>query len=714
MCTPSKCRGRNLLSLINDILDISKIESGEFRLDTAPFALAVMLDELRSIYVMQARIKGVELIFHPLPGHLPTMVVGDMSRLQQIVMNLLSNALKFTAVGQVELRVDGQYRDDRHLSLHLEVKDSGIGISQEQQAQLFQPFVQADATISRRYGGTGLGLSIVSKLSSLMGGTVGMESHEGLGSRFWVDIPLPVSQQQPVAGGQTMVASRPLHVLVAEDEPADREVLVAMSRQFGWETEAVADGEAMLSYVTERIEQAWPLDCVILDWMMPRMDGLEALKTLQATLGSTRMPTVIMVTSKFKHEVLREAELKGARPDSLLEKPVEPSLLFNTVNQAVIARGNDWSHVLDATDVSGGHSRWLPGVQLLVVDDSHVNLEVCGKLLESEGAIPTLVESGAAALLALQVRPVPYELILLDTQMPDMDGLEVTRRIKAEGDLQDIPVIALTAGAGVEERSRALAAGMNDFLAKPIDPTRLIRTIRQYVQHFRHQAIPVVPRTGGSHRVDHAEWPILAGFDTVNVKLRLNGDLALFKRLLRHFLTEARQLKQSLRAWVEQGQQQKLQESLHRFRSAVGYVGAHRVWDAVSRFEHLLGDGTQPAGTQLDEFTAALEGPIFEADAWLDRVDKQRYGANGSDGSQGEGSHSIKDKAATLNRMVKQLELLRNNNLDAVVLVPKLEADLHGTVWERRYQDVTDAIVTLDYPTAADVLQKIQEEINDA
>ncbi|MEY4754477.1 MAG: hypothetical protein RJA44_2152, partial [Pseudomonadota bacterium] len=501
--------GKSLLALINDILDFSKIEAGELVIDPHPFALPDVLRDLRLMFVRLTAEKGIGLDMPELPDAELHTLVGDGNRLRQCLINLLSNAIKFTRHGRVGLEIEWLPEQaeagtaPRQRLLRFTVSDSGIGMTPEQLARLFKPFSQADTSTTRRYGGTGLGLSIVKRLAELMGGRVGVASVVGQGSRFWIELPLQVADAalpapsgphgatgQAGATGQI----RPLHILVAEDNDADRTLLVRMASAFGWEVEGTHNGHAMVERVVHRLQQGHPVDCIVLDWRMPTLDGLAALAELRQRVPQHTMPSVVMVTAADAAELQAAVrQHTPTPPDSILTKPVEPSTLFNAVNEAAVAHGFERNHVLAGTQLGAGQGQWLPGVRVLVVDDSRLNLEVIGRVLAIEGAQPTLRESGEAALDSLRAQPDGFDLVLMDLQMPGLDGCDTTRLIRLEPRWARLPVIALTAGATATEQQRARDAGMDDFLMKPIDPAKLVRSLRQHIERSQGRTLPVAP-----------------------------------------------------------------------------------------------------------------------------------------------------------------------------------------------------------------------------
>lgn len=615
---------KNLLALINDILDFSKIEAGELTLEQQNFFLPEVLNDLKTMFSTIAASKELTLDIPDPPGEIPLSLVSDSIHLRQMLINLLNNAIKFTKAGWVSLKVErvSQDAEGKNVRLRFTVTDTGIGISPDAQSKLFMPFSQVDSSTGRQYGGTGLGLSIVKRLAELMNGSVGMESQAGRGSTFWLELPFGVSDELPKAYKQHS-PSRLLQVLVAEDSDNDRRLLVRMCENFGWEAEAVDNGEAMIERVTNRLMQKKPIDCVLLDWRMPKLDGLAALTELNRRIGEARMPSVIMITA-YDRDALKCA-LTDTQPTNILTKPVNPSILFNHVNEAVVANGYDLSHVIDSTIVGDNHCQWLEGIRVMVVDDSRINLEVTQRILAMEGAVSTLCESGEKALGILKDHAEGIDIVLMDLQMPGMDGCETTMRIREQFKPDKLPIIALTAGATTTEQQRASASGMDDFLAKPIEPHKLVRMLRRHVERTRGKPLPLTPVSVQAEMKKPAtestsvieDWPAIKGIDREEAKNILGGDFQFFKELLVLFLTENRDTLNQIRTLLDSGQATKASRLAHKLRGQAANIGAVSIRNAAGALEEAI-NANMPT---IDDSYSALEQmhiELFQSDsAWL-------------------------------------------------------------------------------------------------
>ena len=456
---------RSLLSIINDVLDFSKIEAGRIDLEDAPFDLAEVLDNIAALMASAVDTKAVEMLVSPAPEG-ARYLRGDALRLGQVLVNLVSNAIKFTERGEVALTVRRlAHADAGFARLHFTVADTGIGIPAAKRKMIFSPFSQVDSSTTRKYGGTGLGLSISHRLVQLMGGVLVVDSEQDEGSRFHFEVVFPLTE----VPGTDAAAKDAYHVLVVDDHDAARDNLSLIIKGFGWTAEAADSGERALALIGE--EDAAGYDVVLMDWQMPGIDGLTAAADIRRRSSTSRQPIIIMVTA-FERKLV-DHEAQRASVDAVLTKPVTASVLYNVINE-VLARRDPGLAALRVPVRSG---RRLAGYRLLVVDDSEINLEVANRILEGEGARVERASDGREAVARLQAEPDRFDAVLMDVQMPEMDGYEATRRIRASPDLAGLPVIALTAGAFKPQQDAALDVGMNAFIAKPFEVDDLIATI---------------------------------------------------------------------------------------------------------------------------------------------------------------------------------------------------------------------------------------------
>ncbi|MBL8473576.1 MAG: CHASE domain-containing protein [Rhodocyclaceae bacterium] len=595
--------GRTLLGIVNDVLDLSKIEAGEMRVEMAPVDVAALLRELSAVMLPEAQRKDLYFDVNIEPG-VPARVYGDALRLRQILSNLAGNAIKFTERGGVRVSVSAAERSEASAQLVWSVRDTGIGISEAIQARLFTPFMQADASTTRRFGGTGLGLSIVRRLTALLGGNVSVTSAPGEGSEFRVSLPMQVPEDTPAAGPPGDGAPR---VLIAAATDELRSTLTSMVRALGWRAQAEATAGALLAHLRACVAEQNLPDALLLDAGLGESEADTPLAVaLAAVLGGRRLPLVPVLPADAAADV---ANLPGPA-GAALEHPLSASALFNALNAALAENEAGRERLLAATELDGAAALWLSGVKVLVADDSDANLEVARRILEQQGASVLCCSNGIQVIDCLRSGATAVDAVLMDVQMPQMDGLETTRKLRAELALARLPVIALTAGALVAERQRCFDAGMNDFISKPLDPNRLIRVLRRHVEHARGQPVALATRTS-EPAVHAADWPELEGMDGAAAKLRTGGDLALFGRVLRRLVEDYQDLGSQQSGLPDAAARAALALRLHKLQGTSATVGATRLVEIAERAEAAVrADGEAAAAALAGELAAMA--PQFE------------------------------------------------------------------------------------------------------
>ena len=466
---------RALLGIINDILDFSKVESGKLELDLQPVVLSDLLRELSVMLSSNLGDKQLEVLFAIDPGVPPVLIADDL-RLRQVLLNLTGNAIKFTEQGEVVLAIRLLAREGNVVELEFSVRDSGIGIPAEKIEQIFEGFSQADTSTSRRFGGTGLGLAISRRLVALMGGELQVESVLGQGSRFHFSVRFEVSPGDVSnLPGAVAPALAHLRVLIVDDNAVSRQVLQGMATMMGWQSDSFASGEAAIAQLARADCPSYQV--ILMDWRMPGLDGWETTRRIRQFKQGADAPVVIMVTAAGREMLASKPKREAAMIDSYLVKPVTASILHDAVVEATVMHSGHAAARQARADTDR-----LGGLRLLVVEDNPLNQQIAKELLERSGARVEIAGSGIAGVdMALRANP-PFDAILMDMQMPDIDGLEATRRIRAEAHMLAVPIIAMTANAMESDRTACLRAGMVDHVAKPIDMEILIHTLLHYVK----------------------------------------------------------------------------------------------------------------------------------------------------------------------------------------------------------------------------------------
>ncbi|OBS31746.1 hypothetical protein A9O67_12265 [Tepidimonas fonticaldi] len=585
---------KSLLGIINDILDFSKIEAGKLELDPEPFVVDRLWRDLATIMAASLKGKRLELLFDLDPA-IPRVLVGDAMRLQQVLINLAGNAIKFTAAGSVTLQArllerhvepDGAER----VRLRLAVIDTGIGIAPEAQARLFSAFTQAESSTTRRFGGTGLGLAISQRLVQLMGGTITVDSTPGQGSTFAFEIELPVARDVPAALAAEAIPRElaALRCLVVDDHPLARELLCGAVRQLGWSCTAVADAEAALQQVrtAER-----PFDAVFVDWSLPGMDGLALSLALRQDVPADRRAAIVMVTASGREVLAQVPQERQAALDGFLVKPVSASMLLEAVRAA---RAAAYGQTPVAAPAPSG--RRLDGMRILVVEDNPINQQVARDLLKREGAEVTLAEHGQQALDLLRQHPDGWDVVLMDMQMPVMDGLQATQAIRHQLGLQSLPIVAMTANAMASDREACLAAGMNDHVGKPFAIDQLVRVLLHWAPNAVRPetaaaaaaAEPPSARPPSVQAALTAPWPEAERVDVPAALARLGDDPALYARIVRGFVQGLVHTQAQLQAQLDAGADERLAALLHTLKGTAGTVGAVRLAERAAEAERAV------------------------------------------------------------------------------------------------------------------------------
>ena len=613
--------GQHLLGVINDILDFSKIEAGRLEVEKHPFVLDRMLEGVVDVVGYKAGAKGLELVCD-VAADVPPNLVGDALRLGQILINYSNNAIKFTEHGEISIAVRVQEQDARRVLLRFEVRDTGIGLTAEQMDRLFQSFQQADTSTTRRYGGTGLGLAICKSLAELMGGEVGVHSEFGKGSTFWVTLPL--ERGAPARRFEPPPSLRGRRVLVVDDNHTAATVLSDMLLSMGFVVQQAHSGAEALDVLRTAVQQQTPFGLLLLDWHMPGMDGIELAARIRK-MGLTETPQMLMVTAYGREEVMRAARTQGI--ESVLIKPVNASVLFDTLMQPAenTATGErPEPHPAPGNDVLPEAIR---GAQVLLVEDNELNQLVAAELLRDAGFVVDVAGNGQMALEMLEA--TRYDVVLMDMQMPVMDGETATRRLRADARYADLPVVAMTANALETDRQRCFAAGMNDHVAKPIEPAVLWAALARWIRprpglgqapgtepDVNGTPAPVPASASGSAPIASLSVP---GLDAALGLQRALGKPALYADLLRRFCDGQGQVVHTVREALAVGDMSLAERVAHTLRSVAANIGAMGVSDAAQALE--LGvrqsDPVPALQERVDALALRLQPLLAGLQAWV-------------------------------------------------------------------------------------------------
>ena len=602
---------KGLLGIINDILDFSKIEAGKISFERIDFHLDDVMDGVADLAAIRAQDKGIELLFD-IGTDVPVALVGDPLRLGQVLTNLVGNAVKFTERGEVTVAISRMSEDADGVRLHFAVSDTGVGLTEEQRTRLFSAFSQGDSSTTRKYGGTGLGLTISRRLVEMMDGEIGVDSAPGVGSTFFFTARFGRhAEQRPLHATANHVPG--LRILVVDDNASARDIFLAMLGSLRFAATAVDGGGAALAELESAQRSGDPYGLVLLDWRMPHMDGIETIRRIQADAALVDTPMCMMVTAYSREELLQQVEQAQVRIAGLLVKPVSPSTLCDSI---MTVFGHDVGRRLRKQQREAGQrdaARPLRGARILLVEDNDVNRELALEILGAAGMHVAVARNGLEALD--MIAAAKYDAVLMDCQMPVMDGYEATRRLRADARHAGLPVIAMTANAMAGDREKCLASGMNDHVAKPIDVGQLFATLARWVK-----PVTLTAETGAAAAAPNSaagETLHVAGLDTAAALSRLGGDAGLLRRLIDRFRDKQAGAVAEIRTALDEGERDTAMRLAHTLKGLAGNIGADALFAAAQRLERTLQD--EP-GCRPDDLLAEAEAGLVELIAEIDRA----------------------------------------------------------------------------------------------
>jgi signal transduction histidine kinase/DNA-binding response OmpR family regulator len=609
----SERAAKSLLGLLNDILDFSKMDAGKMEVEAQPFEMERLMRELSVILSANLRGKAIEVLFD-LDPQLPPVLVGDAMRLQQVLINLSSNAVKFTPAGEVVIRLQVLKRCADVVHLRVAVQDTGIGLALENQQRIFEDFSQAEASTTRRFGGTGLGLSISKRLLDLMGAKLELVSELGRGSTFFFDITLPVASASLPLAQESPQSHPPYRVLIVDDHPTSLAIMGHMASALGWSCSLAASGPEALTLLAQQHKSAQPpFDAICVDWEMPGMDGWETLAHIKAALhtaaASGNAPVLLMVTANGRDLLASRSAPEQAMLHAFLVKPVTAALLKEAVHAARTGRSN----VRASKRALHAPPGRLLGMRVLVVEDNQINQQVASELLRAEGAEVQLADNGQLGVDAISQALQPFDAVLMDLQMPVMDGFAATHYIRQQLGLTQLPVIAMTANAMASDREECLAAGMNEHVGKPFDLPHLVQVLLQQTGRAMHGPTAVVTLAVAPSAA--AEPP---AFDFDGARERMGGDQHLFENVLHSFVAEAQAAPDRLEALLDGRERDAAMRFLHTIKGLAATVGALQLSEAARATEAALMAGATPA--HMDPLRSSLRAASRHSCQQIERL----------------------------------------------------------------------------------------------
>jgi len=598
---------KNLLGIINDILDSSKIEAGKMELEQAEFYLEDVLEHLADLCVIKAQDKGLEMLFD-VGTDVPTALVGDSLRLGQVILNLVNNAIKFTEKGEITVGIHKIADEADGVRLRFDISDTGIGLTGEQCGRLFSAFSQADASTTRKYGGTGLGLTISKSMVGLMGGEIGVDSEPGNGSTFHFTAKFGVQPEQRHLI-TTIEEAVGLRVLVVDDNLSAREIMLSILVSLKFDATTVSSGLEAIDELERAQLEGKPYGLVLMDWMMPGMDGIETIRRIRADDKLVDTQTFIMVTAHKRDDLMQRAQ--DTQIEGVLIKPVSPSTLVDSILNAFGKEAMQRPRKKGRQGEYLAAAKAMRGAYLLLVEDNAVNQELALEILVAAGIRVDVANHGAEALE--KVLQADYDGVLMDCQMPVMDGFDATRKIREDTRFAHLPILAMTANAMAGDKEKCIECGMNDHIAKPIDVDQLFITLGCWIR-------PKSPATQSGAGADIAkaakddEVPYIAGLETDKALRRVGGSIKLLRKLLHRFCENETDVISRIKTAIENNDANTATREAHTIKGLAGNIGAIKMAECAGAVEDMLRRG------ESDGLALVLDAMEQELATLLERI----------------------------------------------------------------------------------------------
>jgi two-component system sensor histidine kinase/response regulator len=724
---------QSLLRIINDILDFSKIEAGKLTMEQEAFDLSETMSNLSNLIISRAEAQATEVIIS-CPLSVPHNLIGDSLRLGQILLNLAGNSIKFTEGGEIVISVIENEREDNSVELEFSVRDTGIGMNEEQLEKLFQSFTQADTSTTRKYGGTGLGMTISKQLITMMGGEIRVESEPGVGTNCIFSASFGLDASRADLQFPSSDELRDINVLVVDDNMTARTILSEVVESLNFSVNSVPSGSAALEELKRVAGDAKSpdYDLVLVDWKMPGLDGIETSRQIKGEGNIRHLPIVIMVTGFDVAEAKKEA---GELLDGILQKPVMASDLFNTIANAVGSRSSIEAPARKSKKLDATFN--LRGMSVLLAEDNEINQQIARELLEEQGITVTIVDDGQQAVEAVKEAGGGFDLVLMDIQMPVMDGYQATAMIREEYDINSLPILAMTAHALAGEREKSLASAMNDHVTKPIDPDVLFAAIAEWVEAKEDAPKANVEADGETAAAAPAETvapepaPAKAEFDLLPDALppfdldvalsRLRGNKKLLHKLIIQFHSQYHDVIPKLREMIETGALKDAGILVHTIRGAAGNLAVGDVFEQAQSLETALGEeDLAEVNNLINPFETALLPAITVAAMLKDRAEEA---ANSEAASVPDANSAVTPAPATgaasldkvlVSDLVAELEqLFAKSNMKAKRRFPDLADALGGHGLEAELTPIGAAVEELDFEAAgaalSDLAQKLEQ-----
>lgn len=712
--------GKSLLGIINDILDFSKIEAGKLAIEAIDFNLERVFADLANVITIKSHEKRLEIVF-AIGKKVPNLLVGDPLRIGQILLNLSNNAIKFTHEGEITVRADLAKETKKHLMVKFSVKDSGIGMTDEQIGRLFEAFSQADTSTTRKYGGTGLGLSISEKLSKMMGGEIWVESEIGKGSTFSFTVKLNKQTEVDERKFVPAVDLRGMRVLVCDDNETAIEVMRDALESFSFKVTTAESGKQAIELLeTQGVN---PYELMIMDWMMPELNGIQTFEKIKESDKIKTPPSVIMVSAYGHEEVVEKAKTVGFK--AYLLKPVSYSLLFDTIMEVF---GKEVSR--KARQISDGikyevELKKIEGSRVLLTEDNETNQQVATELLEGAGFIVEIANNGQESIdMAIKAEQGYYDIVLMDLQMPVLDGYGATKGIREKIKEEDLPIVAMTADVMTGVKEKCLELGMQDFVMKPIDPDELFGALVRWVLP-KHKTEDLRPKTqirtkAQGSRLKAQEDIEIPGFELINTLdglRRVGGNKVLFLKLITKFRDKGVEHYEEIVREHKNGDAEVAVRFAHTLKGVAGSLGIDEVFEAAREVEAALKEGDSrpdesglvnsgypiviPAEAGTGEVKGSMEELKVAVDNVLTDLEKLNLQVTGRPGDQ-----ATRPLSEVYDQLAKLKNLLEDDDPEAKTLLDEI-----GLVegFDDQFKKIRENIEGYDFEEALEVLMKLLE-----
>ncbi|QQX80909.1 PAS domain S-box protein [Shewanella sp. KX20019] len=675
---------KSLLGIINDILDFSKIEAGKLDIEAVPFQLDTMLEDLSDMFAAKAADKQLELLFAVAPN-IPQYLEGDPLRLSQVLINLMNNAIKFTEQGEVLLSISQLEQAEDNIVLKFSVRDNGIGLTEEQRSKLFKSFSQADTSTTRKYGGTGLGLAICKQLVELMGGEIGVESQFGNGSTFFFTVKFKVADNKRLKVGEELEGMR---ILVADDNATARDILRTTLESMGFEVDTVKSGAQAVARCKTR---QYPL--ALIDWLMPEMNGLEASA---AIIENSDTPPKILIVSAHANTDLTE-HINDMDIAGYITKPISASRLLDGIMSSLSKNGT-MPVRRKGVDISQALLKQLKGKRVLLVEDNEMNQEVATEFLEQVGIVLSIAENGQVALEKLATQP--FDLVLMDCQMPVMDGYQATQALRKIPELAALPVIAMTANAMAGDKDTCLRVGMNDHIAKPIEISLLYSTLLTYLGDGEQPRLDTTIE-GAITEGDVPFWPQHSELDVDKGLQLVQNSVRLYKRILERFYTSQMHTAEQIELAISQGKTDDAIRYAHTLKGVSGNLCAPRLIEVAKAIEtKLMVAGDADIVAELAELTTLIAVICEAISEWMSQLPHHGELTEQDDAKQTLSDVELAEAAALL------LSMLEDADSDAVEKMDEIKGRVAADIWHQMSPAVA-MVHSYQFDDAAGLIKKI-------